>query len=107
MSFLTEIGLIHYMVLAAMLFSIGLAGVLTSRHLIRMLMSLELMLNAVNINLVAINHYVRPDELAGQVFAIFVLTLSAAEAALGLAIVIALYRAKATVDVEQYHELKG
>lgn len=102
----TEIGLTHYMVLAALLFSIGLLGVLTQRHIIRVLMGVELMLNAVNINLVAMNNFVRPEELAGQVFAIFVLTISAAEAAVGLAIVIALYRRMATVDTEQFSLLK-
>lgn len=106
MEILTEVGLTHYIVLAVLLFVIGLFGVLTSRNIIRVLMALELMLAAVNINLVAFNNYINPEVLSGQIFAIFVLTVSAAEAALGLAIVIALYRKRASVDVQEYDELK-
>jgi NAD(P)H-quinone oxidoreductase subunit 4L len=101
------ITLAHYLTLAAMLFGIGLYGVVTSRNIIRVLMCVELMLNAVNINFVAFNRFTNPDSMSGQVFSIFVLTLSAAEAALGLAIVIALYRKKASVDIESYRELQG
>jgi NAD(P)H-quinone oxidoreductase subunit 4L len=101
------ITLAHYLTLSAILFAIGLYGVVSSRNIIRVLMCVELMLNAVNINFVAFNRFVNPDVLNGQVFAIFVLTLSAAEAALGLAIVIALYRKKATVDIDSYRELQG
>ena len=101
------ITLAHYLTLAAILFSIGLYGVITSRNIIRVLMCVELMLSAVSINFVAFNRFVNPDQMGGQVFAIFVLTLSAAEAALGLAIVIALYRKKASVDIENYRELQG
>jgi NAD(P)H-quinone oxidoreductase subunit 4L len=101
-----EVGLLHYIVLATVLFSIGLLGVLTSRNVIRVLMAVELMLNAVNINLVAFNNYTSPDVLAGQVFAIFVLTVSAAEAAVGLAVVIAIYRNRKTVDMEKFNLLK-
>lgn len=101
-----EVGLPHYVLLATILFSIGLYGVIASRNVIRVLMSLELMLNAVNINMVAFNNYVRPDDLSGQVFAIFILTVSAAEAAVGLAIVIALFRNRKTVDMEKFNLLK-
>lgn len=105
--FVTNIGLNHYIILATVLFSIGLLGVITSRNVVRVLMAVELMLNAVNINLVAFNNYVQPSEmLTGQTFAIFVLTVSAAEAAVGLAIVIALYRSRATVDIENFDLLK-
>lgn len=105
--FITHIGLTHYIVIATLLFCIGLAGVITSRNIIRVLMSVELMFSAVNINLVAFNNYLHMDTgLLGQVFAIFVLTVSAAEASVGLAIVIALYRARATADVEDYNLLK-
>lgn len=105
--FITNVGLTHYVVLATLLFCIGLAGVLTSRNIVRVLMAVELMLNAVNINLVAFNNYLQPgDALIGQVFAIFVLTVSAAEASVGLAIVIALYRQRATADVENFDMLK-
>lgn len=101
-----EVGLPHYVLLATILFSIGLYGVIASRNVIRVLMSLELMLNAVNINMVAFNNYIRPDDLSGQVFAIFILTVSAAEAAVGLAIVIALFRNRKTVDMEKFNLLK-
>lgn len=110
--FLTQVGLTHYVVLATILFLIGLAGVLTSRNTVRVLLAVELMLAAVNINLVAFNNYLQPaggnltNPLLGQVFAIFVLTVSAAEASVGLAMVIALYRARATADIENYDLLK-
>lgn len=102
-----EIGLLHYMGLSAILFLIGLFGVLTNRHLIRMLMCMELMLNAVNINFLAMNQFINPDGLNGHIFAVFILTVSAAEAALGLAIVIHLYRMNKSVDVTSYETLKG
>lgn len=105
--FITHIGLTHYIVVATLLFTIGLAGVLTGRNVVRVLMSVELMLSAVNINLVAFNNYSQTGEaLLGQVFAIFVLTVSAAEASVGMAIVIALYRARATADMEDFNLLK-
>ncbi len=105
--FVTHIGLNHYVILATLLFVIGLAGVITSRNVVRVLMSVELMLSAVNLNFVAFNNYLHSGTgLLGQVFAIFVLTVSAAEASVGLAIVIALYRARATADMEQYDLLK-
>ena len=105
--FLTHVGLTHYVVLATLLFVIGLAGVLTSRNVVRVLLAVELMLSAVNINLVAFNNYLQPhDNLLGQVFAIFVLTVSAAEASVGLAMVIAMYRARATADIENFDLLK-
>lgn len=101
-----EVGLIHYIVLATALFILGLWGVVSSRNVIRVLMCVELMLNSVNINLVAFNNYVHPDEFSGQVFSIFVLTVSAAEAALGLAIVIAMFRSRQTADMEKLNLLK-
>lgn len=105
--FITHIGLTHYIVVATVLFVIGLTGVLTSRNVVRVLLAVELMLSAVNINLVAFNNYLHLDTgLLGQVLAIFVLTVSAAEASVGLAIVIALYRSRATADMEDYNLLK-
>lgn len=101
-----EIGLYHYLALATILFSIGLYGVLSSRNAIRLLMCIELMLSAVNINLVAFNNYINLGDLSGQVFTIFVLTVSAAEASVGLAILIALYRKYSTVDMERFNLLK-
>jgi NADH:ubiquinone oxidoreductase subunit K len=101
------VGLVPYITLSLFLFGVGLTGLLLSRHLVRLLMCLELMLNAVNLNLVALNHHLTPDTLGGQVFAMFILTVSAAEAAVGLAIVIVLFRMRSTVDVEAFEQLRG
>jgi NAD(P)H-quinone oxidoreductase subunit 4L len=105
MSFLaltmTQEMLIKYLSLAALLFAIGL-----SRNAVRVLMSIELMLNAVNINLVAFARYIDPVHVRGQIFAIFILTVAAAEAAVGLAIVLAMYRNSASVDMEKFNILK-
>jgi NAD(P)H-quinone oxidoreductase subunit 4L len=98
--------LVRYLTLAAVLFSIGMYGMVVSRNAVRVLMSIELMLNAVNLNLVAFARYVDPVHLRGQVFAVFVLTVAAAEAAVGLAIVLAIYRNTATVDMERFNLLK-
>lgn len=98
--------LMRYLILAAMLFSIGIYGMAVSRNAVRVLMSIELMLNAVNINLVAFSRYVDPAAIKGQLFAIFILTVAAAEAAVGLAIVLAIYRNSKTVDMEKFNLLK-
>ncbi len=98
--------LIQYLTLAAVLFSIGLYGMVVSRNAVRVLMSIELMLNAVNINLVAFARYVDPIQVKGQLFAIFVITVAAAEAAVGLAIVLSIYRNTSTVDMERFNLLK-
>jgi NADH:ubiquinone oxidoreductase subunit K len=102
-----EIGLSTYLALASILFGLGFMGVATGRHLMRTLMCVELMLNAVNLALVAINNAVNPGDLSGQVFAIFVLTVSAAEAAVGIAIVIALFKNTGSVDADAFQQLKG
>jgi NADH-quinone oxidoreductase subunit K len=94
-----------YLLLSATLFAIGLAGVILRRNMITVLMCVELMLNAVNINLVAFAN--RLSSLEGQVFPIFVIAIAAGEAAVGLAIIIQLYRVKGTVNVDQADELKG
>lgn len=101
------IGLTHYLILGVMLFCVGILGLITSRNVIKVLMSIEILLNAVNINFVAFANYTDINELQGQVFAIFIMAVAAAEAALGLAILISLYRNKPTVDVEEYKMLKG
>jgi len=93
-----SIGLEHYLILSAVLFSIGLYGALAKRNIIIILMCIELMLNAVNIAMVAFSRFVTPALLTGQIFAIFVMVVAAAEAAVGLAIVIALYRHRETID---------
>lgn len=95
-----------YLVLAAALFCIGLYGVLSRRNAIGILMSVELMLNAVNINLVAFWRHVTPAVLTGQMFAIFVIAVAAAEAAVGLALIVAIYRSHRTVNVEDVDLLK-
>jgi len=98
--------LVRYMTLAALLFCLGMYGMVVSRNAVRVLMSIELMLNGVNINLVALSRYIDPIEVRGQVFAIFILTVAAAEAAVGLAIVLAAYRNMSTVDMEKFNLLK-
>lgn len=103
---LQQSDLVRYMTLSAMLFCIGLYGMVVSRNAVRVLMSIELMLNAVNINMVALSRYVDPTLVRGQVFAIFILTVAAAEAAVGLAIVLAIYRNMSTVDMEKFNLLK-
>ena len=102
-----EIGLTHYLTLSAVLFGIGLFGALMKRHAIAILMCIEIMLNAVNISWVAFSRWVAPAELTGQVFAIFIIVVAAAEAAVGLAIVMSVYRARQSVEVDQIDMLKG
>ena len=100
------ITLAHYLVLGAILFAIGVVGVFLNRkNLIVLLMSLELILLAVNMNFIAFSHYL--GDLAGQVFVFFILTVAAAEAAIGLAIVVVLFRARKTIDVAKLNTLKG
>jgi NADH-quinone oxidoreductase subunit K len=98
-----EITTFHYLVVAAALFITGVIGVVTRRNVIIILMSIELILNAVNLNLVAFS---RLYNLDGQVFAIFVITVAAAEAAVGLGIVIAFFRNRETVNVDEVDLLK-
>jgi NADH-quinone oxidoreductase subunit K len=94
-----------YLMLSGTLFVVGLIGVIIRRNMITVLMAIELMLNAVNVNLVAFSH--RMASLDGQVFAIFVITVAAGEAAVGLAIIIQLYRLRSTVNVDEARELNG
>jgi NADH-quinone oxidoreductase subunit K len=95
-----------YLIVAAALFCIGLYGTLSRRNAIAILMGIELMLNAVNINLVAFWRYLTPDQATGQVFVLFVLTVAAAEAAVGLALIISVYRNRKSVDVDNVDLLK-
>jgi NADH:ubiquinone oxidoreductase subunit K len=98
---------LHYMiVLSVMLFFIGLMGVLIRRNLITMLMGIELMLNAVNINFVAFNHYLFPHRLEGHFFALIVMAIAAAEAAVAIALIINIYRQFQTVSVDDVDELR-
>lgn len=95
------------LIVAAALFCIGLFGALSRRNLVGILLGVELMLNAVNINLVAFWRYLEPNLVAGQVFALFVITVAAAEAAVGLAMIIAIYRSRLTVNADEINTLKG
>jgi NADH:ubiquinone oxidoreductase subunit K len=101
-----SVGLEHYLVLSAVLFCIGLYGVLAKRNAVVILMCIEIMLNAVNIALVAFSRYVVPMFLTGQIFAIFVIVVAAAEAAVGIAIIIAIYRSRQSVDVDKFDLMK-
>ncbi len=102
-----SVGLEHYLILSAILFSIGLYGALAKRNAIVILMSIELMLNGVNIAMVAFSRYIVPLLLTGQVFAIFIIVVAAAEAAVGLAIILAIYRSRETVDATKIDLMKG
>jgi NADH-quinone oxidoreductase subunit K len=95
---MTSIGLPHYLLVAACLFSLGLVTVVTRRNAVGILMGVELILNSANVNFVAFNHFVDPDRLTGQVFALFVIVLAAAEAAVGLAIVLSLFQTLRSID---------
>lgn len=101
------IGLQHYLVVAAILFVAGLVTVLTRRHAIGILMGIELMLNAANLNLVAFNQYAAGPAPDGRVFALFIIVIAAAEAAVALAIFLNFYSNFATVDVDRATELRG
>ncbi len=101
-----EIGLSHYLTLAAILFTLGIFGIFLNRkNVIIILMSIELMLLAVNINLVAFSRFL--DDITGQVFAMFVLTVAAAEAAIGLAILVVYFRNRGSIAVEDVNLMKG
>ncbi len=103
---ITDIPLQAYLVVAAMLFCIGVWGLINSRNAVRVLMSIELMLNAVNLNMMAFSSYLDGAQVRGQVFAVFIITVAAAEAAVGLAILLSLYRNRDTVDMEQFNLLR-
>lgn len=102
---LTTIGLEHYLVLSAVLFSMGMAGVLLRRNLIVLLMSVELMLNAVNISFVAFSKY--NNNVEGQVMVFFVMTIAAAEAAVGLALAVSIFKRFKEVNIRFFEHLKG
>ncbi|MGY6530735.1 MAG: NADH-quinone oxidoreductase subunit NuoK [Cyanobacterium sp.] len=101
-----ELQLQYFLLLAAALFCLGIYGLITSRNAVRVLMSIELLLNSVNINLMGFSNYLDPENIRGQVFTIFVLTIAAAEAAVGLAIILAIYRNRDTIDMEKFNLLK-
>lgn len=103
-----SVGLEHYLVLSAILFCLGMYGALAKRNAVVILMCIEIMLNAVNIALVAFSRYIFSDVilLTGQVFAIFIMVVAAAEVTVGLAIVIAIYRSRETVDANKIDLMK-
>ena len=103
---LIDIGLGHYLTVAAILFTLGIFGIFLNRkNIIVILMSVELMLLAVNINMVAFSSYM--NDLVGQVFAMFILTVAAAEAAIGLAILMIYFRNRGSIEVEDINQMKG
>ena len=95
----------HYLVLSFLLFAIGLIGILTRRNMITVLMSIELVLNSVNINLVAFSYQL--GDLTGQIFAVFTIAVAAGEAAVGLGILLALFRLRGTTDLDSAMEMQG
>ncbi len=101
-----QLGLTHFLVVSSLLFCLGLYAMLTRRNAVAILMGIELMLNAANINLVAFNKYVAPAALNGQVFALVVITLAACEAGVGLALVMAAYRNLETIHVDEIDVMK-
>jgi NADH:ubiquinone oxidoreductase subunit K len=96
----------HALIIGAYLFCIGIYGLITSRNMVRALMCLELMLNGVNFNLVTFSHYLDDTELKGQTFAVFIIAIAAAEAAIGLAIVLNIYRNRNSIRIDQFDLLK-
>lgn len=101
-----QLQLQYFLLLGAALFCIGIFGLITSRNAVRVLMSIELLLNAVNLNLMGFSNFMDPVGIKGQIFTVFVITVAAAEAAVGLAIVLSIYRNRDTVDMEQFNLLK-
>ena len=103
---MTDVGLGHYLTLGAIIFTIGVIGIFLNRkNVIVILMSIELILLAVNINLVSFSMFL--NDISGQIFALFILTVAAAEAAIGLAIIVVYYRNTGTIHVEEIDSLKG
>jgi NADH:ubiquinone oxidoreductase subunit K len=104
---MNSIPLTHILFVSTALFFIGMYGLFTRRNLITMLMSIELMLNSVNINFVAFNKYLYPDKLNGIFFTLFIITIAAAEAAVAIAIIINLYRNHRSIDVDDVREMRN
>jgi len=100
------IGLAHYLVLGGLLFCIGLLGAVAKRNAIAVFMGIELMLNSVNLNLVAFNHFLHPEFLGGQAFVVIVIVVAAAEVSVGLAIILSLYRRRAITQLDEIDLLK-
>jgi NADH:ubiquinone oxidoreductase subunit K len=96
----------HFLVVSTLMFFIGIYGFLTRRNLITLLMSIELILNAVNINFVVFNRYLYPDQLQGQFFALFIVAIAAAEASVAIALIINIYRRFTSIEVDNVDEMK-
>ena len=103
---MSSVPLTHILFVSTALFFIGMYGLFTRRNMVTMLMSVELILNSVNINFVAFNKYLYPDKLDGVFFTVFIITIAAAEAAVAIAIIINLYRNHRSIDVEDAAELR-
>jgi NAD(P)H-quinone oxidoreductase subunit 4L len=101
-----DLKLIYFLAVSAVLFGIGIYGVLTRRHLVHILLSIELILNAVLINLIAFSSFSTPDEMTGQMFAVFVIVVAACEVGVGLAIILSIYRRRKSVDINNMNILK-
>lgn len=100
------ITLAHYIILGAILFAIGIFGIITRRNAIGILMSLELVFNAVNINMVAFSRFLTPEGAYGELFTIFIITVAAAESVLGLAIILAIYRKRQVLNADEMNLMK-
>lgn len=101
-----EITLNHYLILSALLYSIGLYGLITRNNAFRVLMSIEVILNAININFVAFAHYIDPIMVKGQVFSLFVMAIAAAEAGIGLALLLLIYRNRMNIRMDSFTTMK-
>lgn len=102
-----HVGLPHFLLLAAVIFAIGLFGLFTKKGIISVLMCVELMLNAVNINLIAFNHYLPMNDLSGQLMAVFAIAVAAAEVAIGLALAVRIYHDRQTINVDDLNKMRG
>ena len=107
MNFAVHVGLPHFLLLSAVLFAIGLFGLMTKRGIIPALMSIELMLNSVNINLVAFNRYMPMPDYAGQLMAVFAIAVGACEVAVGVALAFRIYSDRKTVNIDDLNSMKG
>ena len=101
-----NIGLNHYLTLSALLFSIGLYGLITRNNAFRVLMSIEVILNAININFIAFAHYIDPIAAKGHVFSLFIMAIAAAEAAIGLSLLLLIYRNRINIRMDSFNTLK-
>jgi NADH:ubiquinone oxidoreductase subunit K len=103
---ISGIPITHFLIVSTLMFFIGIYGFLTRRNLITMLMSIELILNSVNINFVVFNRYLYPDQLQGQFFALFIVAIAAAEASVAIALIINVYRRFTSIEVKDVDEMK-